>query len=332
MQKFKKIAAGLMLGLILGGCSFGGDIGADAVKAKTEAYINSDLLTGGVKASITEIKEEAGLYHIKIQLDEGGNKREVESYVTEDGKLLFPQAVEMLTAEEKAAKEKETAAAAAKPVDNSAILASITKAEKPVVELFVMSYCPFGTQIEKGIIPVLKALGDKVDFKLEFVNYAMHDEKELVEETREVAIRNNAPEKLIPYLEKFLEAGDSAAAITAAGLDAAQVETWAAAVDAEFKVMEKFKDKTTWTNSTYPPFDADLAQNKTYSVEGSPTLVINGKVINGLGRDPATLLSAVCAGFTTAPAVCADSKLSTETPSSGFGYGASATNADGSCE
>lgn len=335
MQNFKKIAAGLMLGLILAGCSFGGGISKDEAKAKTEAFINSDLLTGGVKATITDIKEEAGLYHIKIQLDESGNKREVESYVTKDGKLLFPQAVEILSKEDKEAKAKEAAAAAAK--DTDAAIASLPKTAKPVVELFVMSHCPFGTQFEKGLIPVIKALGSAIDFKLEFVNYAMHDEKELNEELRQVAIRKNAGDKLIPYLEKFLEAGDSNAALAAAGLDSAQVDTWVKAVDDEFKVIEKSKDKSTWLGGNYPLFDVDAAANTTYKVEGSPTFVINGQVINGVGRDSASLLKAVCAGFTTAPAACADAKLSAEAPTSGFGYtpaaaGAPAASSDGSCK
>ena len=29
------------------------------------------------------------------------------------------------------------------------------KLEKPIVEAFVMSHCPFGTQIEKGMLPVV---------------------------------------------------------------------------------------------------------------------------------------------------------------------------------
>ena len=36
------------------------------------------------------------------------------------------------------------------------------KKEKPEVELFVMSHCPFGTQIEKGMLPVARLLGDKI--------------------------------------------------------------------------------------------------------------------------------------------------------------------------
>ena len=40
---------------------------------------------------------------------------------------------------------------------------------KPTLELFVMSYCPFGVQAEEKIIPIVKEFGDKIDFKLQFI-------------------------------------------------------------------------------------------------------------------------------------------------------------------
>lgn len=324
----------LALGLLLTGCSFVGGVSEDAVKAKTEAFINSDLLTDGAKATISSISTESGLYRIKVKLDRGGETREIDSFVSEDGRWLFPESpIEILTAEEKEAKAKEAAEIA--KTDAATAVADLSKTDKPVVELFVMSHCPFGTQIEKGIIPVIETLGDKIDFQLKFVNYAMHAEKELREQIRQVAIRKNAPEKLLPYLQKFLEKDDSAtvtAAIAAAGLDLAQLTEWEKAVDAEYKVMEKFRDQTTWTSGSYPPFDADLAQNKAYGVQGSPTLVINGKVVEGISRDSASLLTAICGAFTISPEAC-QAKLSTEAPTPGFGYQASAdaSAADGSC-
>ncbi|MBU3941884.1 MAG: hypothetical protein KKF74_03150, partial [Nanoarchaeota archaeon] len=47
------------------------------------------------------------------------------------------------------------------------------KKDKPEVELFVMSHCPYGTQIEKGMLPVARLLGDKIDFNIRFCSYAM---------------------------------------------------------------------------------------------------------------------------------------------------------------
>ncbi|MYK18340.1 hypothetical protein F4055_09280, partial [Candidatus Poribacteria bacterium] len=63
------------------------------------------------------------------------------------------------------------------PMNLEELLASrIARMGKPTLELFVMSYCPFGVQAEEKIIPIVKEFGDKIDFKLQFIA----DEKETV--------------------------------------------------------------------------------------------------------------------------------------------------------
>ncbi|HNU67566.1 MAG TPA: hypothetical protein PKG82_00280, partial [Myxococcota bacterium] len=41
--------------------------------------------------------------------------------------------------------------------------------EKVEFSMHIMSQCPFGAQVQKGIAPVLKTLGNTVDFKMEFI-------------------------------------------------------------------------------------------------------------------------------------------------------------------
>ena len=89
--------------------------------------------------------------------------------------------------------------------------AEVKKNDKPTVELFVMSHCPYGTQIEKGIIPAIEALGDKVDFNLKFCSYAMHGEQELREELNQYCIQKEQKDKLLPYLKCFLKEGKKGA-------------------------------------------------------------------------------------------------------------------------
>jgi hypothetical protein len=91
------------------------------------------------------------------------------------------------------------------------------KSDKPVVELFVMSYCPYGTQMEKGIIPVVETLGNKIDFKLKFVSYTMHGDKENQENLRQYCIDKDQFNKFTPYLQCFLGSSDSAACLKSTG-------------------------------------------------------------------------------------------------------------------
>ncbi|MEM2131153.1 MAG: GILT family protein, partial [Candidatus Woesearchaeota archaeon] len=72
------------------------------------------------------------------------------------------------------------------------------KKDKPEVQLFVMSHCPFGTQMEKGILPVVELLGNKIDFKVRFVYYAMHGEVEVKEQLRQYCIQKEQQDKYLP--------------------------------------------------------------------------------------------------------------------------------------
>ena len=73
----------------------------------------------------------------------------------------------------------------------------LVKADKPKVELFVMSHCPYGTQAEKGMIPVVELLKDKISFEVKFVDYAMHGKKELDEQLRQYCIQKEQKAKFL---------------------------------------------------------------------------------------------------------------------------------------
>lgn len=54
-------------------------------------FINQNLLSEGITASLIEVSEEMGLYKFKFNIE----GREIESYLTRDGKLLFPDAINL---------------------------------------------------------------------------------------------------------------------------------------------------------------------------------------------------------------------------------------------
>jgi hypothetical protein len=202
-------------------------------------------------------------------------------------------------------------------------LATTPKMDKPVVELFVMSHCPYGTQIEKGALPVAELLGSKIDFSVKFVYYAMHGKTELDEQTLQYCIQKEQKDKYLKYLACFLEAGKTADCITKTAIDKAKADACVAATDKLYNITGKFNDQTTWLSGRFPVFDIYKDLNTKYAVQGSPTFVLNGKQVNA-GRDSASLLKAVCAGFNTQPAECSQT-LSSAQPAAGFGGTASAT-------
>jgi len=206
----------------------------------------------------------------------------------------------------------------------------ITKTDKPNVELFVMSYCPYGTQIEKGIIPVIKALGNNIDFEIKFVNYAMHPSVGEVEENlREYCIQKEYKEKYLTYLSKFLEDNNYEDALNAAGLSETDLKDCEEETDKEFDITKNLEDESSWYNGRFPPFMIHNVENQKYGIRGSPTLVINGEQVNS-GRDATSLLNTICGTFTTAPSECDTDMSSFGTPAPGFGFetqGGSATAA-----
>ena len=204
------------------------------------------------------------------------------------------------------------------------------KKEIPEVELFVMSHCPFGTQIEKGILPVVELLGNKIDFNVRFVYYAMHGEQEVREEARQYCIQKEQNDKYLDYLKCFLEAGNSEECLVTAKIDTDKLDSCVEQADEEFDITANLEDTSSWLSGSYPLFNTDLELNQKYDVGGSPTLVING-VVASVARDPASLLDAICTGFEEKPTECSE-ELSSLSYGTGFGFTQAAQNTDvGSC-
>jgi len=283
----------------------------EEAKAVAEKFINDNLMNPGNKATVSSIGEDNGIY--KLTVEAGG--QQIISYLSKDGKFFFPQALDIKEIESSVQNASAPVSAEVK-----------TKSAKPAVELFVMSYCPYGTQIEKGILPVVKLLGDKIDFKLKFVDYAMHEKKEIDENTLQYCLETKQGSKFLPYLECFLKAGDSKSCLAETGVNESELNSCLSETDKRYKITELYKDSSKWSGS-YPPFNVYLEDNEKYGVGGSPTLIINGETVSP-ARDSASLLATVCSAFGNKPDECY-AELSSAAPSSGFGSGGPSTS--GSC-
>lgn len=101
------------------------------------------------------------------------------------------------------------------PMNLEELLASrIERMGNPTLELFVMSYCPFGIQAEEKIMPIVKKYGDKIDFKLRFIAQekgmlsqqditpftSLHGYPEVAENIRQLLIVQEYPEQYLDYI------------------------------------------------------------------------------------------------------------------------------------
>ncbi len=295
------------------------EVSADALK-----LIKEQLVAPGTKVEIKNVTEESGLYKIDLVVED----QEITSYLTKDKKKFIPQLIDIKELEDKQKDNDEK-----KQVKPATEVQA--KSDKPKVELFVMSFCPYGTQMERGYLPAIKALGNTVDAEIKFVYYAMHGEKELKENLRQYCIQKNEPTKLSTYLNCFLatksgSASESQQCLVKAKINQNLLKQCIATTDAEYKVSELAKDKSSYVSGQFPQFNVNKEDNEKYGVQGSPTLVINGEVIQS-GRDSESILKAICSAFNEQPEACTK-ELSNEVPNAGFGTG-KATNASngGAC-
>lgn len=302
--------------------------GEVAAKLKTYLNNNAEVFFGPGISVDTRIKSSDGSFYVaEIDIIEAGEvAATIETYITKDGVFLLSGAPLNMNEPLPGTETPEQPDAGTDTVE-------VQKSAVPEVDLFVMSHCPFGTQVEKGIIPVAELLGDKINFNIRFVYYAMHGATEVNEQLNQYCIQKGQNELYLPYLKCFLDAGDSETCLAQAGIDTAALAICTAAADTEFSVSANLADTTSYLSGNYPLFNIDKALNELYGVGGSPTLVVNGTTVsipNAGARSPANLLSIICEAFNESPEDCA-ATLSSEGPSSGFGYADGVSSGAGAC-
>jgi len=264
-------------------------------------YINQNLLQQGQTASLVNVTEEDGVYKFHLKIGES----EYDSYVTKDVKLLFTGGIDMGQTSTSTQGGGETAG-------------EVPKKDTPDVKLFVMSYCPYGLQAQKMFLPVYDLLKDKAEMGVYFVNYIMHEKKEIDENLRQYCIQKEQKEKYYNYLSCFVKAGEFEKCLSEAKIDGDKMNTCISQTDQKFKITQMYNDKSTWLNGSFPKFDvyADLCEK--YGVQGSPTIVINDKVVEISTRSPENFKNIICQAFNSPPAECSQT-LSNTAFSPGFG-------------
>jgi len=255
---------------------------------KAMDFINNELLEDQT-ATFVNITEKSGLYLLTFELD--GTM--YTTYVSKDGKNLFPQAIEMTASEQVPA----TTAA---------------KSDKPVVQFFIMSFCPYGQQAEAGLKPVAELFKDKVTFEPHFIvsvsgnaTTSLHGQYEVDEDMRQTVILEQYGTatfwKYVDYLNANCNKNNADTcwkdAAKAAGVDTAKVQSLAASEGPDLMALE-------------------AALTEQLGVTGSPTIFINGAPYSG-GRSAEDYKAAICAAFTTAPAECSQALSSNASAASG---------------
>jgi hypothetical protein len=182
-----------------------------------------------------------------------------------------------------------------------------------------MSYCPYGLQMQKAVLPVMELFKDKIDLKMRFVSYIMHDKIEIDENNLQYCLQEEQNDKLVAYLKCFSVSGDSKSCLKTAKVNESKLNSCISATDKEFGTTAAYNDKASWLSGRYPLYPVDQDLNDLYGVQGSPTIVINGSQTQ-VSRSPEAVKLAICAAFNNPPKECEET-LSTLSASPSFGAG-----------
>ena len=167
------------------------------------------------------------------------------------------------------------------PMNLEELLASrIARMGKPTLELFVMSYCPFGVQAEQKIIPIVKRFGDKIDFKLRFIARekespsphditpftSLHGYPEVAENIRQLLIAQEFPDHYLDYIlcrgnQKLDKSWEDCA--EKLGIDVAKIQRLFDTSEAEQLFRENIKRATELSINASPTILVDNHQFQT---------------------------------------------------------------------
>lgn len=161
---------------------------------------------------------------------------------------------------------------------------------KVKVEFYVMSQCPYGTQVENAIAPVLENMGDAIDFHLDYivtetapgVFQSLHGAKEVTGNIVQLCAAKYYP-KDYQYMKM----------IVCQNNDAANVDTnWEACARQNGMDVEKLRScLNSEEGKTLLRESMQKAQAR--NARGSPTMYFNNEQYNG-ARDSLSFQRAVC--------------------------------------
>jgi protein-disulfide isomerase len=279
-------------------------VSPEAASDKAVTFINDNLVQPGTTATLVSNEEVGGLYNVTVSYQ--GN--DIPVFVTKDGKYMF------------LASPLDITENLPQPEDTTTQPTQAPQTDTPDVELYVMAFCPYGTQAEDAMKPVVDLLGNDANIQVHYIATvqgdtldsisSLHGATEAVEDVRQLCIMENYDQTtfwnyVMDLNSNCVSKYNDATAYNACwkdtasqnGIDASQIETCINSEGVDLISVD----------SQY----ASLNQ-----VSGSPTLIINGVRYSG-ARTPDAYKQAICDAFTTAPADCSQELSGSTTSTTG---------------
>jgi hypothetical protein len=242
---------------------------------------------------------------IEVNVSNSGDNTTAILYFTQSYKFVSAPPIDIVnyTAEAEVQIAAQKAAEASANTTANATTApatTIAKTDKPKVELYVMSYCPYGNQAEQGIYPVIKAFNNSFDFEPVYIisgsagNWrSLHGASELNQDVREKIIYKLYGAQVWNEYVYNADTKCTLNTIDTCWKDAAQNLSMIniSAIEAQY-------------NSSFDAIaQAEADKTGSNSISGSPTTLINGAKYSG-GRTADAFKAGICSAFNTEPSAC----------------------------
>jgi len=272
-------------------------------------YYNSNLAQANSTISLVSVNEKNGMYQIVVN----AQAQNGYFYATKDCSLLMTRFYNMKGNATPTISSSITPVSSPKPVTSPKPTTSPTpvpepvKSARPSVELFVMSFCPFGVQAENAMDPVVGLLGTKADFTVRFIASvqgttvdsvkSLHGLTEAKEDLRQLCIAKYYPQALWPYLM------DVNTQCYPVYKNATQIEFCQKNATATRGIDNQKIEACASGSEGLALLSADEVITKNLKITGSPTILINGQKYVGQ-RTAEAYKQGICARFDTPPAEC----------------------------
>jgi len=272
--------------------SGGGQSGLSGSKAgeKTIDYINNNLVQAGTSASVVSTEDFTN-YMYKVATEYQGNT--INIYTTKDGNYLFTLMADISDFDESAEESDQQPTQTTQPSTPD-----VVKAERPVVELFIWGYCPYGVQAQGPLVEVASLLEDYADFKA-VLYYDGHGAYETHQNKIQECIQEIEPDKYWDYADKFVdEIYPACGSERTVECD----ETESVSVMGSLEIDSD--EILSCVDSQGEDLISDASSRASeLGVTGSPTLVINGAKVD-VARNAESFKTVICDAFNTAPGEC----------------------------
>jgi hypothetical protein len=294
------IAAFFIVFIITSGSGASSTVSPQTCGQTVIAYLNSNLVQQGTSAELVTVTEKNGVYEIMTRYQ----ARDIQLYTTKDCSLLFTNTIPINASG--GCNSQATTCAGTQP-QQTPTPADPIKSARPTVDLYVMSFCPYGVQAETAMLPLFDLLGKKADIAIRYIAtvqgssidtvQSLHGTSEAQEDARQLCIARHFPDKFLRYLSAFNEQCYPMSS------DAARLVFCQKNVTAVLGIPDATVEQCAAGSEGILLLKADETRSTTNRVSGSPTLLINGQVYSG-ARTPEAYKQAICAHFDVAPPEC----------------------------